>query len=137
MPDYTKSIDDSPLFQDMRRSSTSPAANKASPLSGSFAAPTVASSLSSPRKSDVGSTGNGAGANAGLAQGFFGVYDGHCGSEAVQFVRDRLHSTVCEHALFWKVRLLSYFRNRMQKSSYIFVAEWSSRQPAHLLVRKS
>lgn len=39
------------------------------------------------------------------AQGFFGVYDGHCGSEAVQFVRDRLHATVGEHALFVEVRV--------------------------------
>lgn len=48
--------------------------------------------------------GDGKGAEVGMAQGFFGVYDGHCGSEAVQFVRDRLHSMVGEHASFWEVR---------------------------------
>lgn len=42
-----------------------------------------------------------------LAQGFFGVYDGHCGSEAVQFVRDRLHAMIGEHESFVKVRLPS------------------------------
>lgn len=44
------------------------------------------------------------GRGSGLAQGFFGVYDGHCGSEAVQFVRDRLHAMVEEHASFAEVR---------------------------------
>ncbi|CAN0439903.1 unnamed protein product, partial [Hapterophycus canaliculatus] len=43
--------------------------------------------------------------DVGLAQGYFGVYDGHCGSEAVQFVRDRLHAMVGEHPSFWKVCL--------------------------------
>lgn len=38
------------------------------------------------------------------AQGYFAVYDGHCGSEAVQFVRDRLHTMVGEQSCFWKVR---------------------------------
>lgn len=40
-----------------------------------------------------------------LAQGFFGVYDGHCGSEAVQFVRDRLHAMIGEHDSFAEVRV--------------------------------
>ena len=40
----------------------------------------------------------------GNAQGYFAVYDGHCGSEAVQFVRDRLHTMVGEQSCFWKVR---------------------------------
>ena len=46
---------------------------------------------------------DGAGVEVRPAQGFFGVYDGHCGSEAVQYVRDRLHTTVGEHPSFWKV----------------------------------
>ena len=46
---------------------------------------------------------DGVGGEVGLAQGYFGVYDGHCGSEAVQFVRDRLHAMVGEHPSFWKV----------------------------------
>eukprot|EP00903_Cladosiphon_okamuranus_P013952 g12976.t1 len=45
---------------------------------------------------------DGVGGEVGLAQGYFGVYDGHCGSEAVQFVRDQLHAMVGEHPLFWK-----------------------------------
>lgn len=41
-----------------------------------------------------------------LAQGFFGIYDGHCGSEAAQFVRDRLHDMIGQHGSFVQVKLL-------------------------------
>ncbi|CAN0500519.1 unnamed protein product, partial [Ectocarpus sp. 12 AP-2014] len=50
----------------------------------------------------VGVTADGVGGEVGLAQGYFGVYDGHCGSEAVQNVRDRLHAVIGEHPSFWK-----------------------------------
>lgn len=39
-----------------------------------------------------------------MTQGYFAVFDGHCESEAVQFVRDRLHTMVGEQSCSWKVR---------------------------------
>ena len=60
--------------------------------------------LAASQGAQEGLEGNGKGSSVGVAQGYFAVYDGHCGSEAVQFVRDRLHTMVGEQSCFWKVR---------------------------------
>lgn len=103
MPDYSKSL----THQTATGATVAAAAAAATTTVAAHSSPSESSLLSevlSPHDGDSVGVAEGAGGGR-LAQGFFGVYDGHCGSEAVQFVRDRLHGMVGEHASFWEVRL--------------------------------